>query len=331
MSGAVVSAEVSRSPEGHVIVTWTTSGECEKVDLAWGRTPEAVDHGHALTVDAGAGRAIFADLPRGRVYMSVVPSGGGGAVVAAERNLGLSGAVNFRDLGGYPAAGGRRVRWGRVFRSDALLLDDTDLEDLAHLGLRTVYDLRSGEERENFPNRLPEGLNVVEIPLINRSEGEEAPVIDDTDDGEAFLAQLYLHVLDRSAETFASILSGIADEDNLHVVFHCAAGKDRTGMVAALLLAVLGVSDEDIVADYELTSRYRRAERLAEAMERMREQRNIAPEVVAGIMKTPRWALESALEQLSNRHGSVDGYLTGPGGVSPDVPGKLRDLLLEPA
>jgi protein-tyrosine phosphatase len=331
MSGAVVSAEVSRSPEGHVIVTWTTSGECEKVDLAWGRTPEAVDHGHALTVDAGAGRAIFADLPRGRVYMSVVPSGGGGAVVAAERNLGLSGAVNFRDLGGYPAAGGRRVRWGRVFRSDALLLDDTDLEDLAHLGLRTVYDLRSGEERENFPNRLPDGLNVVEIPLINRSEGEEAPVIDDTDDGEAFLAQLYLHVLDRSAETFASILSGIADEDNLPVVFHCAAGKDRTGMVAALLLAVLGVSEEDIVADYELTSRYRRAERLAEAMERMREQRNIAPEVVAGIMKTPRWALESALEQLSNRHGSVDGYLTGPGGVSPDVPGKLRDLLLEPA
>ena len=180
MSGVVTTVEVERSSEGHVSVSWVTGGDCAKVDLAWGPTPEAIDHVHALTIDAAARRAIIGDLPSGRLYFSVAPSNGGGAVVAAERNLGLSGAINFRDLGGYRGAGGLRVRWGRVFRSDALLLTDSDLENLAHLGLRTVYDLRSADERQSSPSRLPVGLKVLEVPLVQRDEADQGPTIDET-------------------------------------------------------------------------------------------------------------------------------------------------------
>ena len=100
-------------------------------------------------------------------------------------------------------------------------------------------------------------------------------------------------------------------------------------VAAAILLEVLGVSDEDILDDYELTSRYRRADALAEALAKIRESRNVAPEVAAGVMKTPRWALESALGQLASRYGGADGYLTGPGGADPVVPGRLREILLD--
>lgn len=147
-------------------------------------------------------------------------------------------------------------------------------------------------------------------------------------DGETFLAGIYLHMLERSAVGFGRILSGLADGDRLPAVFHCAAGKDRTGMVAALLLSVLGVDEGDILDDYELTSRYRRPERIAATKARLEGEYSVPAEVVAGILRTPRWAMESTLAELRQRYGSVEGYLTGPAAVHPSVPGKLRELLL---
>jgi protein-tyrosine phosphatase len=333
---AVSTASLVRSGDGHVVISWTTVGDCEKVDLAWGRSPDAVDHSHALTVEASAGRAIVGDLPAGRIYVSVAPSGGAGALVAAERNLGFAGVINFRDLGGYVGAGGQRVRWGRVFRSDALRFTDDDLETLGDVGLRTVYDLRSGEERETWPNRVPSGVTCVELPLISTDSDPDSPprTYEDlitTADAEDFLGNLYLQLLESSAPTFGSIFSGLAEASSLPAVFHCAAGKDRTGMVAAILLSALGVHDEDIVDDYTLTSTYRRPEPDPETVAKMREMRKLTPEVVAGLIKTPRWAIESALAQLAARYGGADSYMTGPCGGDPGLPDRLRALLLEPA
>jgi protein-tyrosine phosphatase len=124
------------------------------------------------------------------------------------------------------------------------------------------------------------------------------------------------------------ILTDLADESRLPAVFHCAAGKDRTGIVAALLLSVLGVPEEDILDDYELTSRYRTPDRVDAVMNRLRSERGVAPEVAAGILRTPRWAMQSALADISERYGGIDGYLEGPGGMDPSVPEVLRALLL---
>jgi protein-tyrosine phosphatase len=328
MSGMVTNVSFERDGQRRAVIGWTIEGSCELVDVAWAATPESLDHKPIQTVPAAQGSILVEDVPAGRVFVAVAPAGEGGALLAGERNLGLQGARNFRDLGGYRAAGGARTRWGRVFRSDALVLEDLDFDTFASLGIRAVYDLRSDLERETTPNRLPDSSHTIaEVALI----GDEAtrPAFDVTlQDGEAFLAELYMHVLESSAGTIGRIISGLADETRLPAVFHCAAGKDRTGLVAAVLLAVLGVSEEEILDDYELTSRYRPPEPVHEMMERLRTESGVTPEVVAGVLRTPRWAMQSALEQIQDRHGGFDGYLTGPAAVAPAVPDALRRLLL---
>lgn len=329
MSGTVTSATFERDSRGRAVIGWTVAGDCRQVDISWGRSAEALDHSPARTVDAALGRVLLDDVPTGRLYVSLGPVGGGRVIVTGERNLAFTGASNFRDLGGYAAAEGSRIRWGLVFRSDALALKDADLGAFAGLGIRTVYDLRSDEERETFPNRLPDGDHAVEVVSLLSTEGGAAPTLDAAlADGEAFLAQTYLHMLERSAASFGRILSGLANEARLPAVFHCAAGKDRTGMVAALLLLVLGVSEEDILDDYELTSQFRTAEQVGRVMERLKSERAVPAEVAAGILRTPRWAMQSALAEVRHRHGGIEGYLTGPAGVDPSVPDRLRRLLL---
>jgi protein-tyrosine phosphatase len=328
MSAAVTGVTFERNDRQDAVIGWTTTGNCEQVDIAWVGAPDADDGEHVRTVSAEAGTVIIDDVPSGLRYVSVRPSQGGAAVIAGQRNLGLLGPCNFRDLGGYRSAGGARVRWGQVFRSDTLALADEDLEVFAALGIRAVYDLRSDRERETSPNRLPEGANVVELVALI-SQDSSPPSLETLQmDGETFLAGIYLHMLERSAVGFGRILSGLADGSRLPAVFHCAAGKDRTGMVAALLLSVLGVDEGEILDDYELTSRYRRPERIAATKARLEGEYSVPAEVVAGILRTPRWAMESTLTEIRRRYGSVEGYLTGPAEVDPSVPERLRQLLL---
>jgi protein-tyrosine phosphatase len=328
MSCVVTGVSFERDSRGRAVVGWSVSGDCAQVDIVLVDSPDAITHLQVRTVDADLRYVLLDDVPLGRAYVSVAPSGCGKGVIAGERNLGLLGARNFRDLGGYRGAGGARTRWGQVFRSDALTLEEADFLSFAGLGVRTVYDLRSDPERELTPNRLPDGDHVVEsLPLI--SDGSPAPTIDALlADGERFLADIYLHMLEGSAPAFGRILAGLADAPRLPAVFHCAAGKDRTGMVAALLLSVLGVAEPDILDDYELTSRYRTSDRVEAVMERMSSERGVAPEVAAGILRTPRWAMQCALAQLGARYGGIEGYLTGPAGVDPTVPGALRAQLM---
>lgn len=333
--------EVAGRADGRWEVHWKIAGDCDTVDLAWGRSADGLDHAHLARVPARPGQALVDPraLPgEGRLYVSVAPStgrapgAGPGATVAGERRIGLEGPVNFRDLGGYRGRSGRAVRWGRVFRSDVLLLGDGDLDVFAGLGIRTVYDLRSEGEREAVPNRLPaQGAPaLVVLPLVSE-RAEDSPLEGlDHADGETFLEQLYLHILERSAGNFGRVLTGLACEQDLPAVFHCAAGKDRTGMVAAVLLSVLGVSVEDILDDYELTGRYRSAEHVQASLTRLGETAGMAPEVAAGILRAPRWAMQSALAQVWERYGDFDGYLSGPAGAGADVPERLRDLLLAP-
>jgi protein-tyrosine phosphatase len=328
MSAMVTNVSFERDGQRRAVIGWTIEGSCDLVDVAWAATPEGLDHKPIQTVPAAQGTVLIEDVPAGRVFVAVAPAGEGGALLAGERNLGLQGARNFRDLGGYRAVGGARTRWGQIFRSDALVLQDLDFDTFASLGIQAVYDLRSDLERETTPNRLPDAFHTIaEVALI----GDEAtrPAFDATlQDGESFLADLYVHVLESSAGTIGLILSGLADETRLPAVFHCAAGKDRTGLVAAVLLSVLGVSEEDILDDYELTSRYRPPEPVNVMMERLRTETGVAPEVVAGVLRTPRWTMQAALAQIRDRHGGFDGYLTGPAAADPAVPEALRRQLL---
>ncbi len=121
MSTSVIDAVVDSDTEG-LLVRWSLDGDDVGVDIGVGTSPDAIDHVHTLTVEAGRRSArIYDPGPgAGRHFVSVAPHGGGGAVVAAERRVPFEGVTNFQDLGGYPTTDSRRTRWGRVFRSDAL-------------------------------------------------------------------------------------------------------------------------------------------------------------------------------------------------------------------
>jgi len=229
-------------------------------------------------------------------------------------------------VGGYAAAGGRAVRTGRLFRSDSLAsVSDTDITCIVDtLALRTAVDLRAGHEVDDHPHRplLEAGVAVHHRPIVD--ETRRRP--DDTPMPERGLDEIYVLMLERFGDRFAAVVELIADADGHPVVFFCAGGKDRTGLVAALVLGALGVDDDAIAADYALT-----AENLPVLLERNRARaaaRGVDPEVADhALLVAEATTMLAVLERLRAEHGSVEGYLERHG-LAPDAVAALRAGLL---
>ncbi len=208
------------------------------------------------------------------------------------RVIALEGCSNLRDLGGYRAADGRRVRMGRVFRSASLAnLTDADLAQFATLGIRTVCDLRGVRESERAPSRLPGAgaLDVVPLPIEPRVG--------------ASLRDLLRREEATGEDTYALLQAAYAAYagEHLPLLFHCSAGKDRTGFGAALLLTALGVPREVVVADYLATNRI------------WRREHALPPETPDAVRETlltaHRPLLEGALDQAIRSYGSPERLL----------------------
>ena len=167
-----------------------------------------------------------------------------------RRHLQFPTLFNFRDIGGYVGAGGRTVRWRTVFRADGV--NRLSATDLAPLGVRTVLDLRTHGELDERGRFEAEGVEFRHLPLIPRT-WEQDDVVPDTD-AAGYLHDRYLDMLEVGGDNLAEALRLVADDSRLPLVFHCAAGKDRTGVVAAFVLSLLGVGDDDVAADYALSS-----------------------------------------------------------------------------
>jgi len=249
-------------------------------------------------------------------------------VTDLPRVIALEHIHNLRDLGGYPTADGRRTRWRTLFRADGLhRLSGDDLEDVRALGLRTVVDLRSDRElaeRGRFPV-AEHPVSYHHVSLIDVTwDQEEATGLEL--DVAGFLLEKYLEILESGEHRLAELFQVLALPEALPAVFHCAAGKDRTGIVAALVLSALGVADDVVVADYALTG---------EAMVRMRRWAEAtSPEMAEAFRTQPAAHLAAApgamagvLGVLRDVHGSTRDYLRNVG-VSNAVLFDLEDALL---
>lgn len=247
----------------------------------------------------------------------------------------LEGGLNLRDLGGYRTAGGREVRRGCVYRSAELCsLTDTDHETLTGLGIAVVFDLRGEAERRSRPSRLPPGVELHErTSASSRTEPPRTleemiaarPLPTRTDEDRA---ATYIRQLDGGlTPELRRILELAVDAPARPLLFHCAAGKDRTGVAAALLLGVLGVPDETIVEDYVLTTTYYGEARLA-ALGALLVEHGVATDLVLPFLEARAPALELTVRHLHERWGGYDAYVVAGLGLPADFPALLRASLL---
>lgn len=247
-----------------------------------------------------------------------------------ERHLALDGCLNLRDLGGYLTTEGWEVRWGCLYRSGELCsLTDTDLDAVSRLGIRVVIDLRNEWERSTRPNRLPPGVELIERRSPSTSNGPERTLEDQIAAGEVpvkddeYFTSVYIGLLDGLIPEIRLILEMAVDATDRPMLFHCAAGKDRTGIVAAVLLGVLGVPDQAIIEDYERTTTHYAARRL-DALAGLLAEHDTSPEKIRHLVEARTPALERALRHLHDRWGGYDGYATTAVGVSTDLLDRLR-------
>ncbi|MEO6122755.1 MAG: tyrosine-protein phosphatase [Ilumatobacteraceae bacterium] len=255
--------------------------------------------------------------------------------IADERRLlVLDGVHNFRDLGGYPAAGGGRTRWGLVYRADGLHhLTQGDVVTLRDRGLGMVIDLRTDleiSERGRYPVDQ-HAVRFHHLPVQDRTwmPGE----VPEFDTAHEFLMWAYRDMLAVGAAKLAAGLMIIAEAQNTPLVFHCAAGKDRTGLLAALLLASLDVPADYIAADYGKTAEgmvRMRASWAAWAAEQGPQQVEQLNEDRSHYFESPAAVMTELLAELAATHGSVIDYVQSIG-ITDATIDALRIRLVEPA
>ena len=237
----------------------------------------------------------------------------------------LQGASNFRDIGGYRSADGRRVRRGQIFRSDHLAgLTSEDLARLASLGIGHSLDFRGAAECAATPYDIPGVQRValtIEPTVIARMQALVAQgVVPTAEETVELMRETYRDFVNRNADTYGRFMKHLLEQPTPQV-FHCTAGKDRTGFAAALVLSALGVDRATIEHDYLLTNQlYKRDARL---------EGQGHPHVMKVLWQVQPEFLHAAFEAVDAQHGGMTDYLHGAIGLTPQELAELQHMLLE--
>src|SRR3954447_26902807 len=246
---------------------------------------------------------------------------------APSRLLPLVGAFNFRDLGGYPTGDGMVTRWGQVFRSDTLnALSHDDLDVLRQLGLRTIVDLRTSNEtvRDGRGPLESEPIDYVHLSVLPEEGGETVAAPAPAAAG-GNIGDRYLWYLEAGSDALIAALRLVATPAAHPLVFHCTAGKDRTGVLSALLLDCLGVDRATIIDDYMQTEAV-----LHLILDRLRQHPVYGPQMAES--PAPRFGLDAStmahfLDGVDQRYGGAAGWAKSAGMTEGEIE-RLRTLLL---
>ena len=334
----VVPAAAVRLANGRFRLTWHI--QAERVDIFAGPAPDCVP-ATAPVAQVQAAQSVELTLPEAwpRPYFCLHLIGGqinGRFLSVAERVLPIEGGVNLRDLGGYVGLNGRLLRWGHVYRSGMLhQLTPNGWQMLTDLGLRWVCDLRSETEVAQNPSVLPEETAVSLLPHPVQSPDSRIrqlySVWRNRHQLDQILFEIYTHVmLDNNAAIIGGILRHLADPDNLPFLYHCTAGKDRTGVVTAVLLGLLGVDDETIIADYSLTNAHydQFYAILNQDVQRMGSLGFDKQQLHPIFLAQPQMMADT-LAYLRQQYGSIEQYVRQQAGLDEETIEQVRENLLE--
>ncbi|MBV6755105.1 tyrosine-protein phosphatase [Rhodococcus opacus] len=265
----------------------------------------------------------------------------------AQSRVPLPGTTNVRDLAGYPGCPGWMIGPHRLFRGEVLadadasefqgLWDEQHRREFQGLGLRTVIDLRAEHEARRTPSvwRRATGADVVALPIAEGGEGTDTNYIRKLLSGEMprfdedHMTQFYCDTLDRRASTFASAIAVLADPQRLPALAHCSAGKDRTGLLVALVLELVGTPRALVVEDYTLTG-VLRPNRIA-AYTVLFTDAGVDPDAARVLFETPAASMVGALAHLDDTYGGVADYLVSAGSLPTQTVDALRNALLIPS
>ncbi len=316
----LTACHVERTDDHNYLVRWHSFHPGQEVAVYMAESP---DHYYAggdpgtPVLRTRREEALVANPDPGVRHYFYLQSERGEAVILAERKLSLQGAPNFRDLGGYETREGRRLRWGKLYRSSKLSgLTDQDIGYVRRLGLTLICDFRQVVEQELEPTRLS-GDKLPLLASLPVDPGSRHSFIENlhngiiaVQDAAGFMEEVnrdfVVSQLPRYAEMFQLLLAG-----DQQVLIHCASGKDRTGFGAALILDVLGVEEEAIVQDYLLTNRFLPVEEEVERLSREFTDHTgaaVSKEVLRPMLEVRPEYIRACFEEIRRRYESKEHF-----------------------
>ncbi|MBB2946768.1 protein-tyrosine phosphatase [Actinoplanes lutulentus] len=320
-------ATVTQNADGSFTITWAATG-ARSVSVYAGTDQNRISYKRAVAKGSAKATVTVTGLAAAdRWWFELVPDRGESLTVA-DRSLHLASAPNFRDAGGYRTAGGQWVRMGVLYRANDLgKLTDADVAKLKRLGIRTDIDFRTDSEITASPDRIPAGVTYIHANVIGTSGVGTGGIDLTTEAGGVAMMEAGEKAFvssDSGRAAYTTFFTTVADPKAANVVYHCTAGKDRTGWASAALLTALGVPKATVLEDYLLSNVNLAASNAATLAA---VPAAIRPGYKA-VLDVRESYLQSGFDEVTVTYGTFDNYLRQGLGLTPKDLRALRAQLL---
>jgi protein-tyrosine phosphatase len=300
---------------------WSVYTGTSHKEINWDK-PIAVIDGDELTLtDLGENQRIFFGIKSPKTAKRIV----------SERRIPLENQPNLRDIGGFETKDGRRVKWGKIYRSGKLSdLEKNDHALLTNLGIKTVCDFRSDVEQEKNPNNLPANIRYIRYPIGEKDGKSFQKLRKDIlkkrlkgKDAETTFVNLMAAFADSVSHDFKPVLELLLADGNEPLIYHCSGGKDRTGYMSIILLAAMDVDIKTIRKDYLMSNYYRQTEN----QKKIRKARIIGldQETLEYLFIVRDSYFNAVMKTVEERYGDMDNYLAVKFGLTREVRDQLKE------
>lgn len=317
---------------GNCIIKWETAPVIEgKIKIYASTDPNSIpEDAPVVMADIHDQKVTIVNSDPSRRYYYLMVFNDRYRVKIASRNINISGVQNFRDLGGYKTNNEQSVRWGMLYRSAQLdSLDDSACRELKNLGIRTIIDFRSKAEIEGRAP-LQKNFNVVNIPIY---AGDMKHILEGLQNGTLESDTIYKIVMQMNRdlvknyrEEYKKMFEILLDKKSYPVVIHCNWGKDRTGIVSALILTALGVNSQTIMEDYQLSNNYFNITKVTDFAYNLPVN---SQEAFTIAFSAQEGFLNAAKEEIEKRYEDIPAYLEKALDLKKEDIERLRNILLE--